>query len=308
MKGEAYAAEALDIEPARLAKTLVAAVDGDPVFVLVPGDLTRRPEGARAGGRRQGRGARRAARRRAADRLPGRRDQPVRLAQGAAGVRRAPLPGARAGCVERRRAGCDPRARARRPGARPSADGRRSGALTEQRRAASSTRRELGGRLRRAGPAAGRPARPAEDAAGGSAAGGQCDPERTRQVDLRRAASATRRGRGRWTCGGRPVRPGEDSARRAKPQHPGPSVIRRRGTLRTRGRARPGVGSPTSLGPDLRPWTVRTRASDAGATMVRTSKTGTGSASSAAAGRPALAQRLPSEQGATWDPWSGAAL
>src|SRR3954453_14618845 len=40
VKGAAYAAEALDIEPARLAKTLVAAVDGDPVFVLVPGDLT----------------------------------------------------------------------------------------------------------------------------------------------------------------------------------------------------------------------------------------------------------------------------
>jgi Cys-tRNA(Pro)/Cys-tRNA(Cys) deacylase len=40
VKGAAYAAEALDIEPARLAKTLVAEVDGDPVFVLVPGDLT----------------------------------------------------------------------------------------------------------------------------------------------------------------------------------------------------------------------------------------------------------------------------
>ncbi len=40
VKGAAYAAEALDIEPARLAKTLVAEVDGDPVFVLVPGDET----------------------------------------------------------------------------------------------------------------------------------------------------------------------------------------------------------------------------------------------------------------------------
>jgi Cys-tRNA(Pro)/Cys-tRNA(Cys) deacylase len=38
VKGAAYAADALGIEPARLAKTLVVAVDGDPVFVLVPGD------------------------------------------------------------------------------------------------------------------------------------------------------------------------------------------------------------------------------------------------------------------------------
>jgi Cys-tRNA(Pro)/Cys-tRNA(Cys) deacylase len=38
VKGAAYAAEALGIEPSRLAKTLVVAIDGDPVFVLVPGD------------------------------------------------------------------------------------------------------------------------------------------------------------------------------------------------------------------------------------------------------------------------------
>jgi Cys-tRNA(Pro)/Cys-tRNA(Cys) deacylase len=37
-KGAAFAASALGIEPGRLAKTLVVAVDGDPVFVLVPGD------------------------------------------------------------------------------------------------------------------------------------------------------------------------------------------------------------------------------------------------------------------------------
>ena len=38
VKGAAFAASALGIEPARLAKTLVVEVDGDPVFVLVPGD------------------------------------------------------------------------------------------------------------------------------------------------------------------------------------------------------------------------------------------------------------------------------
>lgn len=38
LKGAAFAASALGIEPARLAKTLVVAVDGDPVLVLVPGD------------------------------------------------------------------------------------------------------------------------------------------------------------------------------------------------------------------------------------------------------------------------------
>jgi len=38
VKGAAYAASALGIEPARLAKTLVVAIDGDPAFVLVPGD------------------------------------------------------------------------------------------------------------------------------------------------------------------------------------------------------------------------------------------------------------------------------
>jgi Cys-tRNA(Pro)/Cys-tRNA(Cys) deacylase len=40
VKGAAFAAEALGIEPERLAKTLVAEVDGEPVFVLVPGDRT----------------------------------------------------------------------------------------------------------------------------------------------------------------------------------------------------------------------------------------------------------------------------
>jgi Cys-tRNA(Pro)/Cys-tRNA(Cys) deacylase len=39
-KGAAYAAEALGIDAGRLAKTLVASVDGRPVFALVPGDLT----------------------------------------------------------------------------------------------------------------------------------------------------------------------------------------------------------------------------------------------------------------------------
>jgi Cys-tRNA(Pro)/Cys-tRNA(Cys) deacylase len=39
-KGAAFAAESLGIEPGRLAKTLVAEVDGEPVFVLVPGDLS----------------------------------------------------------------------------------------------------------------------------------------------------------------------------------------------------------------------------------------------------------------------------
>jgi Cys-tRNA(Pro)/Cys-tRNA(Cys) deacylase len=38
VKGAAYAASALGIDAARLAKTLVVAIDGDPVFVLVPGD------------------------------------------------------------------------------------------------------------------------------------------------------------------------------------------------------------------------------------------------------------------------------
>jgi Cys-tRNA(Pro)/Cys-tRNA(Cys) deacylase len=38
VKGAAFAAGALGIEPARLAKTLVVAVDGEPAFVLVPGD------------------------------------------------------------------------------------------------------------------------------------------------------------------------------------------------------------------------------------------------------------------------------
>jgi Cys-tRNA(Pro)/Cys-tRNA(Cys) deacylase len=38
VKGAAFAASALGIEPARLAKTLVVAVDREPVFVLVPGD------------------------------------------------------------------------------------------------------------------------------------------------------------------------------------------------------------------------------------------------------------------------------
>jgi Cys-tRNA(Pro)/Cys-tRNA(Cys) deacylase len=40
VKGAAFAAEALGIDPARLAKTLVSEVDGEPVFVLVPGDAS----------------------------------------------------------------------------------------------------------------------------------------------------------------------------------------------------------------------------------------------------------------------------
>ena len=53
VKGAAYAAEALGIEPARLAKTLVVAVDGDPVFALVPGDreLSLKALARLAGGR-----------------------------------------------------------------------------------------------------------------------------------------------------------------------------------------------------------------------------------------------------------------
>jgi hypothetical protein len=78
-----------------------------------------------------------------------------------------------------------------------------------------------------------RPARPGgAPAASGAAAGDQRDPQWTR-----RAAS-----------GQRPARPGEDPARRAKPHQPAPSVIRRQGALRTRGRARPEVGSPTVRG------------------------------------------------------------
>jgi Cys-tRNA(Pro)/Cys-tRNA(Cys) deacylase len=38
VKGAAFAADSLGIDPARLAKTLVAEVDGEPVFVLMPGD------------------------------------------------------------------------------------------------------------------------------------------------------------------------------------------------------------------------------------------------------------------------------
>jgi Cys-tRNA(Pro)/Cys-tRNA(Cys) deacylase len=53
VKGAAFAAEALGIDPARLAKTLVVAVDGDPVFVLVPGDreLSLKSLARLAGGR-----------------------------------------------------------------------------------------------------------------------------------------------------------------------------------------------------------------------------------------------------------------
>jgi Cys-tRNA(Pro)/Cys-tRNA(Cys) deacylase len=53
VKGAAFAADALGIEPARLAKTLVVAVDGDPVFVLVPGDreLSLKALARLAGGR-----------------------------------------------------------------------------------------------------------------------------------------------------------------------------------------------------------------------------------------------------------------
>jgi Cys-tRNA(Pro)/Cys-tRNA(Cys) deacylase len=38
VKGALFAASALGIEPSRLAKTLVVAIDGDPAFALVPGD------------------------------------------------------------------------------------------------------------------------------------------------------------------------------------------------------------------------------------------------------------------------------
>lgn len=53
-KGAAFAADALGIDAARLAKTLVVAVDGDPVFVLVPGDreLALKALARLAGGRR----------------------------------------------------------------------------------------------------------------------------------------------------------------------------------------------------------------------------------------------------------------
>jgi Cys-tRNA(Pro)/Cys-tRNA(Cys) deacylase len=56
VKGAAFAAEALGIEPARLAKTLVVAVDGDPVLVLVPGDreLALKALARIAGGRSAG--------------------------------------------------------------------------------------------------------------------------------------------------------------------------------------------------------------------------------------------------------------
>jgi Cys-tRNA(Pro)/Cys-tRNA(Cys) deacylase len=53
VKGAAFAASSLGIEPARLAKTLVVAVDGDPVFALVPGDreLSLKALARLAGGR-----------------------------------------------------------------------------------------------------------------------------------------------------------------------------------------------------------------------------------------------------------------
>jgi Cys-tRNA(Pro)/Cys-tRNA(Cys) deacylase len=53
VKGAAFAAESLGIDPARLAKTLVVAIDGDPVFVLVPGDreLSLKALARLAGGR-----------------------------------------------------------------------------------------------------------------------------------------------------------------------------------------------------------------------------------------------------------------
>ena len=53
-KGAAYAAEALAIEPERMAKSLVARVDDAFVFALVPGDaeLSLRSLARTAGGRR----------------------------------------------------------------------------------------------------------------------------------------------------------------------------------------------------------------------------------------------------------------
>jgi Cys-tRNA(Pro)/Cys-tRNA(Cys) deacylase len=53
VKGAMFAASALGIEPARLAKTLVVAVDGEPAFALVPGDreLSLKALARLAGGR-----------------------------------------------------------------------------------------------------------------------------------------------------------------------------------------------------------------------------------------------------------------
>jgi Cys-tRNA(Pro)/Cys-tRNA(Cys) deacylase len=54
VKGADYAAEALGIEPARLAKSLVVAVDGVAVFALVPAGTTLSLKSlARAAGGRQ---------------------------------------------------------------------------------------------------------------------------------------------------------------------------------------------------------------------------------------------------------------
>ena len=52
-KGAAYAAEVLEIEPQRMAKTLVVELDGAFVFVLVPGDqeLSLRELARAAGGK-----------------------------------------------------------------------------------------------------------------------------------------------------------------------------------------------------------------------------------------------------------------
>jgi Cys-tRNA(Pro)/Cys-tRNA(Cys) deacylase len=53
VKGAMFAASALGIEPARLAKTLVVTVDGEPAFALVPGDreLSLKALARLAGGR-----------------------------------------------------------------------------------------------------------------------------------------------------------------------------------------------------------------------------------------------------------------
>lgn len=52
-KGALAASEALGIEPGRLAKSLVALLDGAPVFALVPGDVELAPKKlARVGGGR----------------------------------------------------------------------------------------------------------------------------------------------------------------------------------------------------------------------------------------------------------------
>ena len=104
VKGAAYAAEALGIEPALVAKTLVADVDGDFAFALVPGDreLSLTALARAAGGRAAA--LVEPARRPAADRLPVGGICPFGARTRAARVRRARLAGARARRAQRRRA------------------------------------------------------------------------------------------------------------------------------------------------------------------------------------------------------------